>query len=279
MEFLENIRSVTSVPNSWGSVLAIVIALVFALYIWRRTQSTYSLMARLWQLFHGKKECKEGPVRDFLDQQSALMQFRFTTGVPARTLKQTRELIEWAEKNNEDMGDVAACGRYFDLEKIQLKEEDKLAKRWLLIFLFAAAVTLAAVTVAALIGITYDKAILQMKQSRVLFTLSVEYAKPISSDIGLSREQCTVEGAVISSGFSQADASIVCKLLKEKSLVSYVIKTVRDQRIVFAFTAITFAWYFWGTFIWLMQGAKSREMFKRLRKPPEREPLALVSNN
>jgi hypothetical protein len=252
---------------------------MLALYIWRRTQSTYSLMARLWQLFHGKKECEEGPVRDFLEQQSALMQFRFTTGVPARTLKQTHALIEWAEKNNEDMGDVAACGSYFDLERVQLKEEDQLAKRWLLILLFAAAVTLAIVSVASLIGTTYDKAILQMKQSRVFFTLSVEYAKPISSDVGLSREQCTAEGTVISSGFSQADASIVCKLFKEKSLVPYVIKTVRDQQIVFAFTAITFAWYFWGTFIWLMQGAKSREMFKRLQKPSEHEPLALVSDN
>jgi hypothetical protein len=54
----------------------------------------------------------------------------------------------------------------------------------------------------------------------------------------------------------------VCKLFKEKSLVPYVIKTVRNQQIVFAFTTITFAWYFWGTFIWLMQGAKCSSAYK-----------------
>lgn len=279
MEFLENIRSATSVPASWGSILAIVIAFVFALYIWRRTRSTYSVMVRLWQLFHGKKECKEGPVRDFLDQQSALMQFRFTTGVPARTLKQTQALIEWAEKNNEDMGDVAACGGYFDLERIQLKEEDKLAKRWTLIFLFVAAAMFGVVSVGSLIGTTYDKAILQMKQSRVYFTFSLEYARPIGSDKGLSREQCTSGETAISSEFSPADASIICKLFKDKSLAPYVIKTVRDQRVAFAFIAVSFAWYFWGVFSLFLQGAKSREMFKRLQKKPEQEPLELVSNN
>lgn len=276
MEFLESIRSVTSVPSSWGFALVIVVAIASAIYIWRRTRSTYSLMAKIWQLFHGKKECKEGPVRDFLDQQSALMQFRFITGVPTRTLKQTRALIEWTEKNNEDMGDVAACGNYFDLESIELKEEEKLAKLWQVVLRLIATALLAAVSLIFFVGATFDTAIFQMKQSRVYFTLSVDYAKRIGKDGGLSREQCVSGERVTSSGFSQEDTSIICKIFTEKPLALFITKTVREQRIVFVLGAIAFAWYFWGMFVWLMQGVKSREMFKRLRKRRPQGPLTLV---
>jgi len=277
MDFFGSVRSVISFPGNWGVISAIIVATMSAIFIWRRTRSTYSLMAKLWRLFHGKKECVEGPIRDFLDQQSALMQFRFITGVPVRTMKLARALIDWTEKNNEDMGDVAACGHYFDLDSIQLKKEP--AKRKVSLFLFVAAVLLFAASAALLFGAIVDRAMLQMKQSQVYFTLSIDYAKPIGSDEGLSRDQCISGKSVTSSGFSPEDASIICNIFKENSVAPYVAKTVKEQRVTFAPLSLLFAWYFWCVLTWLKQGVKSREMFRRLLpKPLQNEQLELVAD-
>ena len=69
--------------------------------------------------FNGNKECKVDYIKNFLEVQSAVLQFRFMTGLrKARTAPQIENLITWTVANNEDMADVAACRRYFDLEML-----------------------------------------------------------------------------------------------------------------------------------------------------------------
>ncbi|MGX0622069.1 uncharacterized protein DUF6216 [Cupriavidus metallidurans] len=51
-------------------------------------------MTRLWQLFHGKQECKDPEIGEFLDEQGAPLQFRFTTDVRMNAAAKDREAMQ-----------------------------------------------------------------------------------------------------------------------------------------------------------------------------------------
>lgn len=277
---LEGIRSGIGILTSLGVVLPVfaVVGLGFlGVYVWRRAGSSHSLMTRLWQLFHGKQECKDPVIGEFLDEQGALLQFRFTTGVRARTRQQAQALIRWTRENNEDMGHVAACGPYFDLEKIELKAEDQLPNVWLLLARFFAAIVFFTLSLTAAWGIAFwDDAVLQMKKSKVFFSINATSAKRFGVAEKLSLDQCSNEAAAPST-FSPEDREIVCKLLKSDELASYINETVKSQRLALAFLLLVLAFFCRELTVWFLQGVHSQEMFRRLRGRKRLEgPLALV---
>ncbi len=254
-----------------------VIALgVVAFLVWRRTHSTYPMMTRLWRLFIGSGKSKDPVISQFLDEQASLMEFRFTTGAKVRTQKLAHQLIDWTRRHNEDIGDVAACGPYFDYERVMLKKEDELPKLWQIIAGVVSALVLLLITTVLAIGIVWSDAGMQMKKSRVFFTLSAESAKPWWSEPGLSKAQCLSGEALPATGFSEDDAKIVCKIFKDENLTAFLQKTIMQQRIAFGFGTLVFMWYFWGAFSWLMCGHKARTMFKRLDNKEKQAPQTLI---
>lgn len=282
MDMLEGIRSGIGILASQGvplPVLGIVAMVALALLVWNRTRSAHSLMARLWQLFHGNKECKDSAIGKFLDEQSALMQFRFTTGVPVRTRKQAQSVIDWTRKHNEDIGAVAACGPYFDLEHVTLKEEKLLPKRWHLFARYGITFLLFLVFILFSLGSVWDSAILQMRRSGTFFTLSVEYAKPVLSGAGIAREQCLNGSLLPPNGFRSEDVKLICDIFKDKNLNSYLRQTIEQQKNTFGVGALVFAGYLWLTFGWLMQGISARSMLKRLRNKHDQPSLALTDDH
>lgn len=277
---LEGIRSGIGILTSLGVALPVfaVIGLGFlGLYVWRRAGSSHSLMTRLWQLLHGKQECKDPVIGEFLDEQGALLQFRFTTGVRARTRQQAQALIRWTRENNEDMGHVAACGPYFDLEKVELKEEDRLPSLWHLVGRFFVAIVLFTLSLTSAWGIAFlDDAILQMKKSKVFFSVNAAGAKRFGVSEKLTRDQCSNQTDA-NSTFSPEDREAVCKLLKSEELVSYINATVKSQRLALAFLLLVFGFFCREVTLWFLQGVHSQEMFRRLRGRRRSEgPLALV---
>lgn len=266
-QLLEGIRSSAEFFTSLSvalPILSVVAMAMLAFYVWNRTQSSYSLLDRLWQLLHGNKDCKDREISDFLDEQFALMQFRFTTGIPARTRKHATAVIDWARKHNEDVGAVAACGQYFDFEKIKLKEKDALPKRWHLFCRFLVTLILLFVTFAFLSGAFTDRALLQLKSSDVYFTLSLNDAKPIGYGAGLTLKQCASGEVLTASGFEKKDAEIICSFFKDGSLDSYLKKVVNVQRIVFSVGSFFVAWVFWIVLSWLLQGVRAVNMSNRV---------------
>lgn len=262
MEILDGIRGGIAILGL--PAFAIVVIGIVGFMVWKRTRSTHSLMARLWLLFHGKKECKDPIVREFFDEQAALMEFRFTTGVQVRTRRQAHEVIKWTRAHNEDIGDVAGCGSYFDLERTTLKEEDELPSKLMLIGRAGLAIAIALIVALFTLGVFSDSAGLRMKKSGTFFSLSTEYAKPLWSGSGLSKVQCMNDQVLPNNGFTNEDAKTLCEILKNKSIDLYLEKTVKQQRITCGLGVISFAWYFCSALGWLMSGLKARTMLKRL---------------
>jgi hypothetical protein len=263
MDFLDGVHNVTSLASWLGITTAGMLICGVGFYIWRRTRSTHSLMFRLWQLFYGKKECEDASVRSFHAEQSALMQFRFTTGICARTLKHVHLLIGWSKKNEEDIGDIAACGEYFDIEKIELNKK-ALPLRWQNGFKAFLVLILLSVSLISAFCVSVDGAIIQIKASHKWLLLSTDLAKPIiGSGTGLTPEQCR-NNPLSNTGFDTADATLICGFYQDKNLGEFLKKTVHSQRIIFLLLALSFAWYFKGLTIWLLQGVAARKMYQRL---------------
>ncbi|MCP3020335.1 DUF6216 family protein [Cupriavidus basilensis] len=275
----DDIRGGIEVLGNHGLLVAVAttcIVVLIAIIVWRRTRSTHSLMARIWRLFHGAVECKDATIGKFLDQQSALMEFRFTTGLPVRTNRHAKELIEWVARNGEDIGHVAACGHYFDLESISLRSKDKLPGFLELLGRYIGALVIFIFCIILAIGIFVDRAFLQVKESGTYFTLSSENAKPLMSESRLTREQCSNGKGTESNVFGGKDAKIICDLFSNKEMDVYLIRAIKEQRIIFGVTLIIFGLLGWNMFNWLMQGVRSREMCKRLEKCRGSDTLALL---
>lgn len=263
-----------------GRLISLIIALLLLIgltaLVWGRTRSTHSLMTKLWRLFHGSVECKDQKIGKFLDQQSALMEFRFKTGIPVRTKRHAEDLIIWAERNDEDMGNIAACGGYFDLERVTLKDEAQLPRKWMLLCIYLFSFVPLFLCCAMLVAMSVDRALLQIKASGTYFTVSKDYAKAVVSGGKIAPGQCSgVEGFLVK-GFSRDDARVVCNLFESKDFGSYIDGAVREQRVALAWGVLLFGVMGFAFFKWLVRGVRSREMLKRLRKRAEGGVLALL---
>lgn len=116
------ISVVESFFPSWTKLLAVaVFATIPLIAVWFRSGSTHVIWSRLWRLANGKGNKAQSELQKILTERDDLMKFRVQTGVKARTTKLALAVQTWCKENDEEIGDVGSCGRYFDTEKAELK--------------------------------------------------------------------------------------------------------------------------------------------------------------
>jgi len=256
----------TLITNS--GITALILATIIAALIWHRTGSTHTLMNRLWATFNGKKSCTVQPIQDALDEQAALMQFRFTTGLKARTVAQAETLIQWARNNDESVTDIAGCGPYFSIENLAIKDKSAFPKPWSIIAigLIIFALTLAGALTFLAMG--QNKALLQFTESNTLFWLDTRSADTLWHTRRLALKQCNkpaIELAAEDAGFSAEEISIICK--RAASLTNDdVRKSVTELRWGLLILLIFFAAGLHFSFRFLQQVLNAKDMAKRLAK-------------
>lgn len=260
--------------NGIGAVL--IFGLCIGLLIWMRTRSSHVLMTRLWRLFNGKAECSEPIVNEFLNRQSAVLQFRFMTGLPARTIQQVESLCGWAKENNEDVGDVVACGRYFDLEKPGLKPVNELPGRWKLFSFAGTVMVLAAILLGALAGILSDRALLRFKSSDTWFTMDRVSAIPLLQGAGFRLIECASIDTIMKTnpGFRRNDVELICATASAGQVGPYVDTTVDSQRFISAFVSLYSLCFLLTIATRLRHVVKAKEMGRRLIARGEVENIA-----
>ena len=94
---------------------------MLAWWLWERTGTPSVLMARLWQLMSGMPRKEGSEVDAFVVRHNELMELRFRFFPNLRTHGQFTALQQWLDKHDEEVADVAACGRLFDVEELALK--------------------------------------------------------------------------------------------------------------------------------------------------------------
>lgn len=249
-----------------GVTTAVLGAVTLALLVWLRTRSTHTLMSRLWLLFDRKANVSDQTVKRLLKDQSALMQFRFTTGLPVRTLAHVRRLEHWLVTNEENVDAVKGCGPYFNLEVPSLKDDQPgMLKQGFLALVFT---LLLMVSLLLFVGAIQPSAILQTKKSEVLFLLSDKGATTFWSDFSFNAATCNADRNHIQgkTGFQRHEVDAVCALLENSASTTYVQDAVKSQRIVFPCFAAFLLIYAFMVGRYGLNGKEARAMAARLRK-------------
>ncbi|WP_402719706.1 DUF6216 family protein [Janthinobacterium rivuli] len=219
--------------------LLFICSLFFLVYI--RTKSTHSIMSRFWRIFNGNVVYDDVEINKILDSRSALMQFRFTTGIPIRLRKQIGPLIRWTNKNSEDLGDVGKCGHLFDLEIPKLR---KLDKKMMAIYIFILPLAFSAFFFT-LIPTTYfsvtKRALLKITASENWILLGNDSARRIiffssESYTTLDKESCISpdEKTEHSTKLEKKDIELICNSINKGNDEKFIKDSLYTQRIFFA---------------------------------------------
>lgn len=205
------------------------------------------------------------------------MQFRAVTGVRCRTLEDTRRLIAWTIENNEEIGDVARCGLYFDLGKPGLKQATP--KRWELItsasfFITCSAALIVAVSAAT---ITFPRAWVSVKNGSgkqlLLTPTDIEVWRTARH---FTPADCKAESHQVISqrvGLPAGEVSIACGWFGDSDLQPLINHTLRQQRLALSFLIGQLLGYSLATYQWFAATRAARNMSKRLTKRESTQPL------
>jgi hypothetical protein len=111
----------------WFKWLLVGMGLTFLLlWVGIRSRSWHVLFELIWRLLHGRHQPDGRILWAFHMQQTALMHFRWITGIrKVRTTKQAKALAAWCLENDEEVADVRACRHYFDVEQPGVNLTDK----------------------------------------------------------------------------------------------------------------------------------------------------------
>jgi hypothetical protein len=278
METVNAIQSFTGLTLTGGAALTAVWGAFLAFVVWRRTRSAHPILAKLWRLFDGKRECADKDMSNLLAERSALMQFRFTTGIPARTLPHAFEIAAWAKEHQQEFDDIAACGYYFDLERPSLKSDEQLPRPFTAGLLLVVTALLAASFTLTGTAASINKAFLRMKESGQWLTLSADSAKPFSGHPGFVRADCSKDPAQVyaTAGFSEKDVGLICDMLKQDTVATFVKDTVWTQRITLGVLTFVLAAFALEAFRSLKSMAAAHDMRRRLRTRAQRKSAASI---
>lgn len=85
----------------------------------------------------------------------------------------------------------------------------------------------------------------------------------------LKKSDCSEKsaGTVQQTSFSDAEASVLCSILTSSEASDYVEKTVKTQRLSFAFWGIVFAFLAWAFFQQTIQCVTAKQLHKRNLSP------------
>jgi hypothetical protein len=243
----------SNISSVFGAVAPLLIGAVFLWVVWR-TESRHVLLSRLWQLVHGKQEISDPQVRAFVDEQTSLISFRMFAGVPAASLEEAHQLIEWTKLNGVQMRTLSVCGELFDTQLRQVRVH-KLPSRFsqvLRLIGFFTAVVVGCVSVMSLFS---SQSLLTLKSTQRYFWASPTEVKPLwpLTAAALRVADCSKAAAVNATRttFSAQEVEILCEVLKSATTPEFMKKALSDQRwslvILIAFTL----WLSWiGLFAW-----------------------------
>lgn len=148
------------------------------------------------------------------------MKFRLVTGLKLRTMPHVVRLLKWSDENGEDVGDVKACGPFFDLENLSIKSPLPGAKFEIVRSLLSGLAILWATFWIAL-AITAP-AMFKIKQSDHWYFVEETGArriKPFGAEAKpLLIENCNAVSVIPSdAAIGRDDAEVLCKLMGKEA--------------------------------------------------------------
>lgn len=244
-----------------GSILGISAA---ALIICWRVGSFHPVNVRLLRFFIAKDEVEDPIIKKSLADQTALVSFRMTHGVKARTLRDAQNLSEFSDRTNIPLDLIGRAGWAFNLKSLTLNPKRVPHGAWLAfpgIFLLVLILATAAFSAVA----ASSSLLVSLKATDTLLWLSQEEARifrPFGEKSTIDKTSCGVghADAELPDGFHQNDRKILCGIWSDPALADHFSKKVPEQRATFLVAAAIFAWYAFMSFSLLREWLAQREL-------------------
>jgi hypothetical protein len=216
--------------------LALQILAFVSVVIWLRLRSgsPHVLRTRLWALAQGRSQPGDQPIQAFLSQRSSLMQFRVVTGVRSPTIQHTHRLMTWLHDHEEEVGDVARCGGYFDVRLPGLSRRLP-SKTWLFFFTLVFSLCVGIIMLAGLTMLSGRALVSVLDGSGRLMWLATSDVRVLHTTQHFGPSDCdhrahTAIAAAV--GLPSNEVDIACRWFGDRSLPEKIRESVHQQRIV-----------------------------------------------
>jgi Family of unknown function (DUF6216) len=247
-------------------ILGLLLVLPIAWTCWR-TRSSHVILIRLWRFVYGRQILKDREIGRYFLALEKLMQIRFITGLPFRTLQSAKRMIAWSTENDEDLSAVKKCKELFDLENRSIKVDllpSKTRQVVRLVCFLVLAWAAAALSLAAL----QSDAIFQMKKSRVWFSMSTDTAVNFLGNGVITASDCEAKTSNLGArmGITEVEVDAICNTFKKPTLQKELHASVESQRMISFVLICMLLWFAAFPFLEFSKGAHAHELYKRLQQ-------------
>jgi hypothetical protein len=217
----------------------------FLLIVWvlLRTKSIAPLHLMLMKLFRVKASEDSIAIRRYIKNLSALMIFRFSTGLHPSTKRNADELIQWAEEKNISLIDVASCGEYFDPNTQKILSENFPAEYikylrqicGLFLILLSSGLLVLAASPNAIIKFNGSNTWAEINENSATELLG---GAPLITQENADCKQ-TIQ-TIKSSPLEPEELTALCDFFKSKEKAAYIHGVIKTQRLVGIYYALVF---------------------------------------
>jgi hypothetical protein len=217
-----------------AGLLSVAAGLIFFGWMIFRTRSWHVFKHFLWRMFNGKSGVADPIISGYLGEQSSLMLFRFMA-VDAETIRDAHDMIAWSKERNIGLETLGRAGAYFDPQRRCMNQKKMQSVAFDRKAFTTAAIFFVTLIAPVFLSLVTSRAILVFKDSGRWFLFGQDTARTlfVRGAEELSKDQCSGSGLKDAAkfGFSQSDASNICKFWQAPETSAYVEKTVHQQRV------------------------------------------------
>jgi hypothetical protein len=239
-----------------------LIFIVAAMLSYFRSRSSHPILLRIWTLTFGKAEINSTIIKCFSQNESDLAHFTYLTKIRVATVKDAEQLIKWALEKNLSLKLIKSSGEYFDVIMLAGTQALYALGRKDLVYRLLAVIFLAIPVILGLSLSIYDRAIIQMRDSRNFLTINPEYVSTVFAAERFYLSECPVEKTPTS--FDAKDLENICNVSFDNETKSQLSKLVKTQRAAGALLATYTGFFFLRAYLALVKVRAALELRKRL---------------
>jgi hypothetical protein len=239
-----------------------LIFIVAALLSYFRSRSSYPILLRIWNLIFGKAEINSAVIRGFSQHESDLAHFTYLTKIRVATIKDAEQLVKWALEKNLSLKLIKSSGEYFDIVMLVGTQALYALGRKDLIYRLLAVIFLAIPIILGLSFSIYDRAIIQMRDSKNFLTISPEYVSTVFATERFYLSECPAEKSPGS--FYAKDLESICNVSFDSATELQLSKLVKTQKAAGALLAAYTGFFFLRAYFALVKVRAALDLRKRL---------------
>jgi hypothetical protein len=245
------------------------VSLIFigaALLSYSRSRSSHPILLRIWILIFGKAEINSEIIKKFSQNESDLAHFIYLTKIRVATVKDAEQLIKWALEKNLSLKLIKSSGEYFDSIILVGTQELYALDRKDLVYRLLAVIFFAIPLISGLSFSIYDRAIIQMRDSKNFLTITPEYVSTVFAAERFYISECPVEKT--RTNFDAKDLENICNVSFDNETKAQLSKLVKTQKAAGSLLAAYAGFFFLRACLALSKVRAALDLRKRLNSLP-----------